>query len=505
MNSEVGATKDFGQEGPPAPDADVIIIGAGPAGMSAAIELAKSGGAPIVLDLQPTPGGQIFRNLESNLAARPQTDALLGALGPAYLTGGALITSFRSQTKIDFRAATTVWELRADGTVGWLKDGKAGYLRAKRVILANGAMERPTPFPGWTLPGVMTAGAVQTLLKAGRLKPAGRIVLAGTGPLIFLLAEQLRRLDVKPVLIARTDTFKDKRHAFSRLRPAAMPAIFKGLNWVLSLHLGGIPMLSGVTGLQAIGAGKVEAVTMTARGRAMEVPCDMLIVHDGVVPSVDLAHGAGLALEWTAADLNWRPKTSLEGLAELSAGPAFVSGTCRVHVTGDARAIGGADAAIAHGRQTAKHVLAMLQSEHVDQVGQSPDLQRAMAARPFLDRAFPVGLGLKLPEDDTIVCRCEELTAGDLRRVIRSATHDMNSVRGLLRCGMGPCQGRSCSATLARLLAEAQGGSPSLPFRARPPVRPLPLEALAGLTGVDPDLAGVISLGDKPEASEMRG
>jgi glycine/D-amino acid oxidase-like deaminating enzyme len=168
-----------------APDADAIIIGAGPAGMSSAIELASAGYQVIVLDMQPSPGGQIYRALEANMQAHPKMESLLSALGPTYMAGLALIERFRAMPRIDYRPDTTVWDLRADGTVGWLEGEAAGYLRAPHVILASGAMERPTPFPGWTLPGVMTAGAVQTLLKAGRLKPEGRIVLAGTGPLIF--------------------------------------------------------------------------------------------------------------------------------------------------------------------------------------------------------------------------------------------------------------------------------------------------------------------------------
>ncbi|WEZ85443.1 FAD/NAD(P)-binding oxidoreductase (plasmid) [Rhizobium sp. 32-5/1] len=234
-----------------APDADAIIIGAGPAGMSSAIELACGGYRVIVLDMQPAPGGQIFRALEANMQAIPQTESLLSALGPTYKAGLTLIERFRTTPGIDFRPDTTVWDLRADGTVGWLKGHAAGYSRAPHVILASGAMERPTPFPGWTLPGVMTAGAVQTLLKAGRLKPEGRIVLAGTGPLIFLLADQLRRLGVRPALIARTDRLKDKFTALKRLHPTGVPALLKGLGWLARLRLAGVPMQTGISGLEA--------------------------------------------------------------------------------------------------------------------------------------------------------------------------------------------------------------------------------------------------------------
>jgi NADPH-dependent 2,4-dienoyl-CoA reductase/sulfur reductase-like enzyme/bacterioferritin-associated ferredoxin len=495
-------------ENRPAYDTDVIIIGAGPAGMSAAIDLSAAGKRVVVLDMQPAPGGQIFRSLEANLAARPATNDLLAALGPAYRVGEVLITRFRAAGKIDYRPNTTVWDLRHDGTVGWLKGEAAGYIRAPHVILATGAMERPVPFPGWTLPGVMTAGAVQTLLKAGRLKPEGRVVLAGTGPLIFLLAEQLRCLGIRPVLVARTDRLSDAIRAARWIRPSAISAILKGAVWMARLKLAGIPMNTGISELRVQGNGRVESVDLTVAGERVTIPCDLLVVHDGIVPTTDLAHGAGLALEWQGGDASWRPITSLGGKAKLGAGPTLGDGPCRIRISGDARVIGGADAAIAHGRHVAAEILAegCAQGRSGVKLGQdntrgtAAAVHRAMAYRPFIEAAFPMGLARELPPDDAIVCRCEELTAGALRTAIAQGATSMDLIRGTQRCGMGPCQGRSCSATLARLLREADPQSQPTPFRARPPFRPLSLGALAKLEGTDPELAQIVSLEDKPNA-----
>ena len=487
----------------PAPDADVIVIGAGPAGMSAAIAVAKAGRSVIVLDLQPSPGGQVFRGLKANLAALPGTDGLLAALGPTYLEGAALIGAFRSVDGIDYRPETSVWDLRADGTVGWQRGKAAGYLRAGHVVLANGAAERAVPFPGWTLPGVMTAGAVQTLIKAGRLKPEGRIVLAGTGPLILLLAEQLRRLGVKPVLIARTDRLADSLRAFRHVRPAGVSALLKGLGWLLRLRLARVPMLSGICDLRAEGLGHVETVGFTIGARRVVVPCDLLVVHDGIVPAIDLAHGAGLALTWDAAGANWCPRTGPDGAAELAAGQRGADGACRIRISGDARGIGGADVAMAHGRLAGLAVVAALEGAgSADFAAAKWAVQHAMIPRAFIDAAFPVGIAASLPGDATIICRCEEITAGTLRAHIRAGLRDINQIRGLTRCGMGACQGRSCTVTLARLIAEDGGRVPQdpLPFRARPPLRPLSLGALANLTGCDPALAEALALDDKPQA-----
>ena len=487
---------------PRALDADVIVIGSGPAGMSAAIGIAKAGLKVIVLDMQPTPGGQIFRSLESNLRARPATDKLLNALGSTYLAGQTLIEEFRSVTAIDYRPGTTVWELRPDATVGWLRGESAGYLRARQVVVANGAMERPVPFPGWTLPGVMTAGAVQTLLKAGRLQPDGRVVLVGTGPLILLLAEQLRKLGVKPSLIGRTDTMSDKLAAIGSIKLNSIASLAKGFGWLTRLRFAGIAMCTGVSNLMAHGRDKIESVSLSVAGRNIELPCDLLVVHDGIVPATDVAHCAGLALEWLHDDTSWKPKTTEDGRAELAAGPSLTDSPCAIWISGDARRIGGADAAIAHGRQVATSIVGELLglSLKKELVSGASHVAKTLSARPFIDKAFPRGIAAQLPEDSTVVCRCEELTAGDIRTAIHNGATGMDHLRGILRCGMGPCQGRSCAVTVARLLTEHGDASSPTPFRARPPLRPLPLAALAKLTGLDPELAQIISLEDKPVA-----
>lgn len=363
------------------------------------------------------------------------------------------------------------------------------------------------PFTGWTLPGVMTAGAVQTLMKAGHLQPDGRIVLAGTGPLILLLAEQLRRLGVRPTLVARTDRFNNKLAAAPHICLPALPAMLKGLGWIARSRLAGIAMKTGLTGLEALGRAHVEAARVTIDGKTTEVPCDLLIVHDGIVPSIELAQCAGLDLEWLPSDMSWRPKTSKDGRAMIAPGPALTSDVCRIHVTGDARRIAGAHAAIAHGRFAAKAVKAELRAAGKATGAENlhpaeAAARKAAAGRPFLEAAFPPGLSAQLPSDDAIVCRCEELTAGTLRVAIRRGATDVNLVRAVARSGMGPCQGRNCSVTLARLLAETRPGDaqPPVPFRARPPIRPLPLGALATLEGIDPELAQIVSLDDKPKA-----
>jgi thioredoxin reductase len=171
------------QEGPVF---DLAIIGAGPAGMAAAVLAGELGLAVVVLDEQPAPGGQIYRNIER------AGDA--AALGASYLRGAALARAFRVAAH-DYRPGASVWHVETAAgqpcRLWLLRDGRVGQVHARRVLLAAGATERPVPVPGWTLPGVMTVGALQILLKAAGMTPEGPVVLVGNGPLLYLTAVQL--------------------------------------------------------------------------------------------------------------------------------------------------------------------------------------------------------------------------------------------------------------------------------------------------------------------------
>lgn len=245
-----------------------------------------------------------------------------------------------------------------------------------------------------------------------------------------------------------------------------------------------------ITDLIASGDERVEAVSFRSEGQMHRQECDLLIVHDGIIPTHDLAHVAGLALDWDTKDRAWFPRTDMAGRAMLAEGPHAFGDSCNISISGDARLRGGAIAAAHHGSIAAS---AAIQG----QAQEPPALRKALAVQPFLDAAFPPGFNHAQPADDVIICRCEELTAGQLRKAIATGIEDLDQLRGVTRCGMGPCQGRSCTANAARLLAETRNDIPPAPprlFRARPPVRPISLGALAGLSGRDPALAEISAM-----------
>jgi len=217
--------------------ADVVVVGAGPAGMSAATRAARAGLKTVLLDEQNATGGQIYRAIGRASARRKEI------LGSDYTAGAAIANAFAaSGARLVTNAS--VWQVTRERSIHYLKDGKVGCFDAQRVILASGALERPFPIPGWTLPGVLTAGAAQILLKSAGEVPAAAPVLAGCGPLLYLLGWQYVRAGVPIRALVDTtrneDRWRAKHHMLSALR--AWPFISKGLQLIRTLRDAGVPM-----------------------------------------------------------------------------------------------------------------------------------------------------------------------------------------------------------------------------------------------------------------------
>src|SRR5690606_18187351 len=180
-------------------ECDLVVIGAGPAGLAAACTATDLGLSVTLLDEQAEPGGQIYRAIETVRAKRPQ---MLKQLGPDYARGAGLADAMRA--RVDYRPGAVVWNVGRDLAVHYSADDASHLVAARHVLVATGAIERPVPIPGWTLPGVMTAGALQILLKAHGLVADGRVVLAGSGPLLLLLATQYLAVGARPAAIVET-------------------------------------------------------------------------------------------------------------------------------------------------------------------------------------------------------------------------------------------------------------------------------------------------------------
>ncbi|WP_323035304.1 NAD(P)/FAD-dependent oxidoreductase [Pararhodobacter sp.] len=450
-------------------DADLIIIGAGPAGMAAAAAAAQGGARVLLLEEQPRAGGQIFRNVGVNGGARRY-------LGTDYAAGAALVRALEHPS-ITAEFSATVWRIEAGPTVLWSRDGASQISRARHVLLAGGAQERPVPFPGWTLPGVMPAGAAQILMKTAGLLPRDA-VLAGAGPLLYLIAAQLIDAGAPPKALVETQTPAMMARALPHLPRAllAAPTLVKGLGLLRKIRAAGVARYTGASGFRATATedGGI-AFSFAAKGRTHHLTTPLLLTHQGVVPATHMSRAAGIAQGWNAAQQAFQPQVDAWGRTDLPG----------LHVAGDGAGIGGAEAAQAAGRLAARDILhlsgrisqdARDQTSALDRVA----LRRAMAIRPFLDAAYAPLPEFRSPPDDTIVCRCEEVTAAQIRQSLRDGANGPRQVKTATRAGMGPCQGRMCDLTVLGILASC--GIKPATTRIRSPLKPIALGELAALT-----------------------
>lgn len=450
---------------------DLIVIGAGPAGMAAATEARRHGLSVVLLDEQETVGGQIYRSITRTDAQRREI------LGPDYEHGASLAEAFAA-SGAEHRPGSSVWQVTRERMVHVLRGGRTEALQGRRIVLATGAMERPFPIPGWTLPGVMTAGAAQILLKGAGVAPAQPVVLAGCGPLLYLLAWQYLRAGVPIKAILDTTTPADQRRALRHVASAlaGWRDVRKGLGLLRTLRTHQVPHYKGVTKLAVHGEGQAERVTFEADGQAQSLTTGLVLLHQGVVPNTQITWSLRAGHEWDEAQLCWRPLR--DGWGELD-----VAG---IYIAGDGAVIGGARAAALQGRLAG--LGAACAAGRLDAAARDAqavplrrELQGFLHIRPFLDSLYRPKDENRIPADDVIVCRCEEVTAGTLREHVALGCTGPNQAKSFNRCGMGPCQGRQCGLTVTEVIAEARDVSPAEVgyYRIRAPIKPLTLAELA--------------------------
>ncbi|MNJ24675.1 Hydrogen cyanide synthase subunit HcnB [compost metagenome] len=454
---------------------DLVVVGAGPTGMAAATTACQHGLDVALLDEQSAPGGQIYRSVGKPAPADTRV------LGPDYYYGRKLVDALQ-HAQIDYFSSTTVWDISSERVLSVSIGGHSRTLRAAKILLATGAQERPVPFPGWTLPGVMSCGAAQILLKSSALTPPGPLVLAGSGPLLLLIAWQLHKAGVSISAVLDTtpsaNYFKALRHGLGALRGWRM--LLKGLGYLVSLRKAGINMLSGVTKLRADAdsSGRLTQVHFQQRGHSRVINCKSLLVHQGVVPNVQLPRAMDARHLWHEQQQCWHPQTDAWGETSIDG----------VFVAGDSAGIGGALAAEHFGRLTAWQVACQqgrLDSTERDMLARPvrQTLDRLMVIRPFLDVLYQPAVEFLLPVDETIVCRCEEVSAGDIRRFVGLGCSGPNQTKAFSRAGMGPCQGRMCGLTVAQIIAAERNVAIDQVgyYTIRAPIKPLSLGELASL------------------------
>lgn len=445
---------------------DLLVLGAGPAGLSAACAARDCGLDVTLVDEQPAPGGQLFRTIENPLTL----------LDPKEREQGLrLVERFRA-SGTTYYPGTTVWGLEPH-RLSVTMNGKAEELTASAIVIASGGMERPVPFPGWTLPGVMGAGGADILLRSGGTlaAPDTPVVLAGNGPLLLLLAGHL--LDAGVKIAAWLDTGNWSRRITSgTLMPAGVldaPYMAKGIRMALRAIKGRIPILRNVKNIRAVGTDHLEKVLYEINGVQHELKAGMLLRHEGIIPRTHITQSLHAEHVWDKVQRCWYPATDEDGLTSIA----------NVYMAGDGAYVHGGDASQLKGTlagiAVARRLGVITDSEALSR---SAPVRRKLRllriARGFIRYVFAPNPDIFRVPDETLVCRCECVTAGDIRKAVAEGYKDVNEVKRFTRCGMGQCQGRMCGPALAEIVAAVQSLSPATvgTLQIHQPFRPVTLE-----------------------------
>ncbi|KQV22925.1 MULTISPECIES: NAD(P)/FAD-dependent oxidoreductase [unclassified Kitasatospora] len=445
---------------------DLAVIGAGPAGLAAAVTAAELGLRCVLLDAGPRPGGQYYRHPAPGLGAAHPERLHHGWSAFTGLTGRLAASTVTHLTEHHVWTAEQgdTWRLHA--TVGAGSTGSA-VVEAKAVLLATGAYERQLPFPGWTLPGVVTAGGAQAMLKAGLVLPGRRIVVAGSGPLLLAAASSLVSAGAGVPAVVEAGNYLGYARGLGTL--AANPAkLVEGAGHGARLLRGKVRLRRSSAVVEAHGTDRVTGVTVArldaewrpVPGTERRIDCDALAVGHGLLPQIELATELGAETVLTAdrtvaLKVDDGLRTSLPGL----------------WAAGETCGVGGADLAIAEGELAARVIAG---APVPTALRRRRDRRRAFAG--LMAAAHRPGPGwTDWLRPDTDVCRCEEVSVAAVREAVEElGATDSRTVKLLTRAGMGWCQGRMCGPAVACL-----SGSSELRPDSRPLSCPVPLAQLA--------------------------
>lgn len=413
---------------------DVLIIGSGPAGMAAALAASAGGASVVMIDDNPVPGGQIWRDgpgVRLPAAATQLRSAVTGCANIQIVSGTRVIAAPAPRALL-------------------LENAKRGWrIVWKKLILCTGARELLLPFPGWTLPGVTGAGALQALIKSGMPVAGERIVIAGSGPLLLAAAATASKAGAQVVRVAEQASLGSVLgFGLQLLRwPGKLVQSFGLFNAAYRTS-------SHVMAVQ--GQGRVTSVRVQRANGALEaLVCDRVACGFGLVPNTELGQLLGCGV------------IAVDGMAALAVNASQATSVSGIYAAGECTGVGGSDRARIQGAIAGHSAIG--HTEAADAL--RPALVRWNGFAAELQRRFALADGLKkLAAPETLVCRCEDVAYGALTPCSGWVDAKLHT-----RCGMGVCQGRVCGAATRFIF----GWTPPVP---RPPLSPVRLSTLASLT-----------------------
>jgi NADPH-dependent 2,4-dienoyl-CoA reductase/sulfur reductase-like enzyme len=462
----------------PPEKADMVVVGAGPAGLAAATLASRAGISVVILDENVRLGGNYYR--QSRLASGIPRNIV----GASQLAGQALIR------RIDPAHASVctdalVWGVEHDNTLLYSQAGRTGRITAQALILATGAHERVIPFPGWDLPGVMTAGAAQTLLKTQAILPGKRIVIAGTGPFLYPVSTQLASAGAE--IQAICELARDRFWPLRIDRPHRHFRIFReALGYLAKMRRHGLRVTMGTTVIEAHGEDKLREVVIAEfdgdaqerRGTRRTIPADTLLTSFGFVPNIQLARQLGCDLRWD--------RTQMTHFVACDA--RLRTSQPSVYLAGEIAGIGGHRVAQAEGLLAAVSALEDLgrslpgdATEEIEQARRSREVGRQFADHMLRSFELPRGT-MDIVRPETVVCRCESVSRADIDYFADLWDGSQRAVKQCTRAGMGRCQGRMCGYAVSQLVGRyrTESGNGPSPDPARLPLKPLELSVAAG-------------------------
>ena len=456
----------------------VLVVGGGPAGLSAAATIAEAGGEVTLVDERSKLGGQFYK--------QPGTNRVIveDELDSQYRAGRRLEARAR-KAGVNLVNGVSIWGAFAPDLLTATSADKSWVFRPGKLILATGAQERPVPIPGWTLPGVINTGAAQTLLRSSQVSPGRRVLLSGNGPLNMQVAAELVRASVEVVALVEQADVRWSPNVVPGLRMAAAAPelVRRGTSYRWTLARAGVPLIARSSVVTIDGDGKVETAVVAAinpdgepiAGTEETFAVDAVCLGYGFLPSNEIARAIGCSHEVD-------PEGG--GLVTIRTDTGRTS-VESVWVVGDAGGISGAHVAEAMGTVAGYEV-----ANDLGLIGKTPkaviharkSLRRHLRFQQALRNLYRVvPLTTQLAEPDTVVCRCESVKFQEVAESVSHGSGSIGALKRTTRAGMGKCQGRYCSPTLLAL-TQAISGSPNDEFSGfapQPPIRPAAIGRIA--------------------------